>query len=46
MSPSIDHVTAGSKGGDDTPSNVHVVHLGCNLRKHDRPWHECSVMLN
>ena len=32
-SPSIDHVLALSRGGDDTPANVQLAHLACNTRK-------------
>ena len=30
MSVSIDHIVPLSRGGDDTPANVRLAHLGCN----------------
>lgn len=32
-SPSIDHIRALSRGGDDTPANVRLAHLRCNVRR-------------
>lgn len=29
----VDHVVALAKGGDDTPDNVRLAHLNCNIRK-------------
>lgn len=31
--PSVDHVVALANGGDDTPSNVRITHLSCNISK-------------
>lgn len=31
--PSVDHVVALANGGDDTPDNVRLAHLICNIRK-------------
>lgn len=33
QSPSIDHILPLSEGGDDTPNNVQVTHLTCNVSK-------------
>jgi 5-methylcytosine-specific restriction endonuclease McrA len=33
MSTSIDHVLPIALGGQDTPENVHLAHLGCNVAK-------------
>lgn len=37
MCPSVDHVTALSRGGLDLPENVALAHLLCNMRKGCRP---------
>lgn len=34
--PSIDHITPLSVGGTHELANVHISHLGCNLRKNNR----------
>lgn len=34
--PSFDHIKPKSKGGSDYPSNIRVVHFGCNSSKCDR----------
>lgn len=33
MSASIDHIVPIALGGNDTPANVQLAHLGCNVRK-------------
>lgn len=35
MSRSIDHIVPISKGGGDTPENVQLAHLSCNIAKSD-----------
>lgn len=33
MSPSVDHITPRSLGGQDEPQNVALAHLRCNISK-------------
>ena len=36
MSGSVDHIVPVSMGGDDSPENLQLAHLGCNIRKGNR----------
>lgn len=36
LSPSIDHIIPVSRGGTNTPENLQLAHLTCNIRKRNR----------
>lgn len=36
-SASLDHIIPISLGGENTPENTQAAHLGCNVRKGNRP---------
>jgi 5-methylcytosine-specific restriction endonuclease McrA len=45
LSRSLDHLVPLSKGGEHTPENVRLAHLGCNVLKGNRGGNEQLLLI-
>jgi hypothetical protein len=44
MAPSIDHMVPLSKGGDNSPANLQLAHLRCNIVKRDKGSQQLRII--